>query len=627
MLKYQRDFTLRRMEMYKKKSLLISLLLVFALALVGCGGSESKDGGAGNAKEGNGGTTTESKSARTLTDNIIHTANGSNPGTLDPALAQGTHESWILQHLYTGLMTYDKEGKLVPGMAEAEPTVSEDGLTLTFKIKSDVKWSNGDPVTAKDFEYSWTRVLDPDTASIYAYQLYYLKGGQALNEIKKPGIYYKKDAEGKDTTEVDEEVTFTDADTAGLDIAGKSEDEVNQMVYDKWKADAKANLGVKALDDTTLEVTLENPTPYFVDLTAFYTLYPVNQKTVEANPDWAKKGGDSYVCNGPFVLTNWEQDSKIEIAKNENWYNAADVKIDGIQWDILEEINTVWENYDGGMYDMIVDPPQPVVAQSTENGNEELQIGKQAGVYYYSFNTTEKPFNNAKVRNAFSMAIDRKTIVEKITQGGQLPATGLVPTGILDENGKEFAVEAGELIKEDPAEAKKLLEEGLAEEGCTIDDLNGKVLLYNTSESHKKIAQVLQQMFKTNLGVDIQLENAEFNVVLARSKNQDFNMVRSGWVGDYNDPMTFIDLFEIGGSFNDAKYENPEYDALVKKAKSSADQKVRMDAMREANEIFCRDLPIMPIYFYTQPYFVKTYIDGIFKPLLTYPSLIYAEIK
>ena len=601
--------------MFKKIKSLAGLILVLALILTGCGGKDSADK-SGGAKDGSSGQ-------------ILYTANRSEPGTLDPALAQGTHESWILNHLFTGLLAYDEEGNLVPGMADM-PEISEDGLHYTFKIKDGMKWSNGDPVTAKDFEFSWLRVLDPETAAVYAYQLYYLKGGEAYNSVEKPGIYYVKDDAGNDTKEVDHEVTYTDADLAGLDVDGKSEDEKAQAVYEKWLADARAQVGVKAVDDTTLEVTLENPTPYFSDLTAFYTLYPVNQKVVEENPDWATDAS-THVSNGAFKLQTWEHDSKIEVVKNENWFNADKVKLAGITWDILEDSNTAYQNFDSGKYWIQVDPPQEVVAQKFSEKDPILVIGKQVGTYYYNLNNIPKeneknPFTNVNIRKAFSLALDRKSLCESITKGGQIPAEGMVPYGLLDEAGKEFREGSGNFLKYDPEEAKALFEKGLQEEGLTVADVNGKVLLYNTDEAHKKIAQAVQQMWKQTLGVDIQLENVDFNVKLAREKAHDFDISRAGWVGDYSDPMTMMDLFVTGGSFNDSGYSNPKYDELIKTAIQSPDQKVRMDSMKEAEKILMEDMPIVPLYFYTQPYFVNENVKGIYKPLLQYPVLTYAEM-
>lgn len=603
--------------MKKRMKRIGCLLIALSFMLTACGG------GNGN---GNGEAVSDSGKEEKM---IIHTSNGPEPGSLDPALATGTHESWALNHLYTGLLSYDKEGKLIDGMAEM-PEVSEDGMVYTFHIKDDVKWSNGDPVTAEDFAYEWIRVLTPETASKYAYQLYYVKGGEAYNSVEVPGIYYEKDDKGKDTDVVDHIVEYTDKDLEGLDIDGKSEKEINNMVYEKWLAEAKENVGVKVIDDKTLEVTLENPTPYFADITAFYTLFPINSKVAKENPDWANSG-ETYVSNGAFVLNKWDHDSVIELSKNDNWYKADDVKLDGIILDILEDKNTAWQNYDSGEYQMLVETPQEVVAQKSTEKDPELKIGNQVGTYYYNLNVIPRkdgvnPFTNKNIRLALSMALDRDAIVNNISKGGQIAAQGMVPFGLMDDQGKEFRDDIGNLIEYNPEKAKELFAKGMEEEGITPEDMNGMILLYNTDENHKKLAQAVQQLWKESLGFEIGLENVEFKVKLAREDVHDFEISRAGWVGDYADPMTMLDLFVTNGSMNHAGYSNPEYDALIKTAKETGDQKVRMNAMKEAEKILIADMPVIPVYFYTQPYFVKSNVKGIYKPLLQYPVLTYAEI-
>ncbi len=538
--------------MKKRVLTLASLFLALTFILAGCAGG-TKDA--------------EKK--------VLRTNNSSEPGSLDPALAQGTHESWVLNHIFQGLMDYSEDGKIVPGVA-ASYEIAPDNVTYTFKLKDGVKWSNGDPVTAEDFEYSWKRALDPKTAADYAYQLYYLKGGEAYNT-----------GEG-------------------------SVDDV----------------GVKAVDAKTLEVTLEVPTGYFLELTAFYTYYPVNKKVVEANPNWAKDA-KTHVSNGAFKLTTWEHNSKIVIEKNPDFLDAAKVKLDAIEFAILEDENTAWQKYDGGEFDFLATVPAAVVKDLQAKGSKELTLGGQVGTYYYNLNSKEKPFDNVKVRKGLSMTIDRETIVTKITMGGQIPAEGVVPFGMIDDTGEDYRKATGKLVTYDLAEGKKLFLEGLAESGMTLEDFNAKgfVLLYNTSEAHQKIAQAVQEMWRTALGVDIKLENVEFQVKLDREKAGDFDISRAGWIGDYMDPMTFVDLWYSTSSFNDAKFNNPEYDALVDKAKASVDPKVRFDAMRKAEQILMAEMPVMPVYFYTQPYVQKSYVTGVYKPLINYPVMTYADIN
>ncbi|MBU5427880.1 peptide ABC transporter substrate-binding protein [Tissierella pigra] len=551
---------------------IMSLLLVIALLITGCvpkGGDEVKEPTDTPSTDSSATPPSESKKEA----KILRTNNGSEPGSLDPALAQGTHESWVLDHTFEGLMKIDPDLKVVPGMAE-EYMISDDSLTYTFTLRDDIKWSNGDSVTAHDFEFAWKRALDPELASDYAHQLYYIKGGEAYNT-------------GEGTVD---------------------------------------DVLVKALDDKTLEVTLEAPTAYFLELTAFYTLYPVNKKVVESDPDWAKNAS-THVSNGPFTLTEWEHNATIKIRKNENYYDSASVKLDGVDFDIIDDENTTWQKYEGGDYDFLTPLPQAVVAQMKDNNNPELIIGAEVGTYYYNLNSKVKPFNNIKVRRGLSMTLDRQTIVNKIAQGGQIAAEGVVPFGLPDENGKEYRDAVGKLVEYNVEEGKKLFLEGLAEEGMKIEDFKNIVILYNTSEAHKKIAQAAQEMWRVNLGIEIQLENVDFQVKLDREKAGDYHISRAGWIGDYMDPITFIELWESNSSFNDAKYNSPEYDQLVKIAKTSPDPNERFDAMRKAEQIVMEDMPIVPVYFYTQPYAQKSYVTGVYKPLVNYPKLTYADIN
>lgn len=536
--------------MNKKYLMFVSVFIILSMIFTGC--SSGRSGG-----------------------KVLKTNNSSEPGSLDPALATGTHESWILENVFEGLMTFDEKGELVLGMAE-DYEISDDDLTYTFTLKDDIEWTNGDPVIAEDFEFAWKRALDPETAADYANILYYIKNGEAYN-----------------TGEV-----------------------------------SRDDVGVKAIDQKTLEVTLESPTAYFLEMAAFYTYLPVNKKVVEENADWAKKP-DTHISNGPFKLVTWDHNSKIIMEKNKTYYNADKIKLDGIDLDIIEDQNTAWQKYEGGEYHILTDVPTSVVDQLNNEGDSQLHIGSQVGTYYYNVNPDVKPFNNAKVRRGISMALDRETIVNDITKGGQFPAEGVVSYGLLDETDGEFRDGVGNLIEYKPDEAKKLLEEGLKEEKMTIKDFNDSnfVLLYNTSESHKKIAQAAQEMWRTTLGIEMGLENVEFQVKLDREKSGDYEISRAGWIGDFMDPMTFLDLWSKESAFNDVNYDNPKYNKLLKEVKSTIDQDLRMENMRKAEEILMEDMPVIPVYFYTQPYTVKPGVTGIIKVPVRYPVITYADIE
>jgi oligopeptide transport system substrate-binding protein len=553
----------------KRFSVIGSLVLATTLTLAGCGG------GGNGATQGGGSTGGDSKTA----GKILHVNNSSEPGSLHPAKAQGTHESWPLRHLFVGLTMKEEGGKVVPGLAE-KWDISQDGKTYTFHLRDGLKWSNGDPLTAHDFEYAWKYALNPNTASDYAYQLFYIKGAEEYNSSKEK-------------------------DPAKL-----------KALEDK--------VGVKAVDDKTLKVELTAPTAYFDQLTSFYTYYPIDQKVQEKNPKWADDAS-TFVSNGPFKLTEWKHKEDLKMVKNENYFEKDKIKLDGIDWAMVEDENTAWQMYRSGKLDVAYPLPTDVTGQLKSQNAKDFHIDPEYSTYFYRFNTTKKPFDNVKIRKALTMAIDRKTIVEQIAQGGQKPAYALVPFGSNDANGKDFREVGGDYFKEDVAQAKKLLAEGLKEEGMTkMPKFN---IMYNTLDAHKRIAEAIQGMWKENLGIDVGLENVEFKVKIDREHKLDYDVSRSGWVGDFIDPMTFTDMFTSVSTQNDTGWKSKAYDAEVNKAKMSNDPATRMQAMHNAEKILFNDMPIMPIYFYTKPYAVKENVTGVYAPADEYPELKYAEIK
>ncbi|MBS4209284.1 peptide ABC transporter substrate-binding protein [Bacillus sp. FJAT-50079] len=564
--------------MKKSQFSFVVLFLSLILLLAGCfsGGTEQTSNQGENENDGQS-AEQEEKEEAPADKKILYLNNNEEPGALHPGLAQGTHDSWILEHAFEGLTKKTPEGEIIPGMAETWD-VSDDGLIWTFHLKDGMKWSNGDPVVAEDFEYAWKFALNPESASDYAYQLYYLEGAEEYNS---------------------------------------SEDEAGYEALE-------AKVGVTAKDEKTLEVKLAQPTPYFLDLTSFYTYYPINKKVQEANPDWSLEAA-SYVSNGAFKLTEWNHKESMKLERNENYYDKDKIKLDEVQFVIIDNEDTAWQMYQADELDLVYPLPQDVQGQLVESGDPEFNNGPDLAVYYYNLNNDVKPFNNKKVRKALSMAIDRQTITEHVSQGGQQPAYSIIPPGMPDVSG-DFQENTGELFEDNAVdEAKKLLAEGLAEEG--MDALPEFTIVYNTSEGHKKIAEAVQEMWRKNLDISVILENVEFQVKLDREKAGDYEISRGGWVGDYVDPMTFIDLWVTDGPFNDANWSNADYDSYVNTAKSSMDQKERMEAMHKAEEILMDEMPIMPIYFYTKPFMVKSHVKGVYTPINSYPQFIYADIE
>lgn len=506
---------------------------------------------------------------------ILRVNNGSEPSSLHPGKAQSMHDSWVLDHTFEGLTKKTPEGEIVDGMAESWE-VSEDGLTWVFFIKDDVKWSNGTPVTAHDFEYAWKYALHPNTASPYAYQFYSIRGAEALNSAN------------------------ADADFEKL----------------------QRNVGVKAVDEKTLQVTLIEPTPYFLDLTSFFAFYPIPSQVQKQNPDWALNAR-TFVSNGPFTLAEWNHRENLTLTKNIHYYERERVHLERVEMAMIGDPKTAWQMYRAGELDLAYPLPNEVQGELIASNAEEFYNSPDLALYFYNINTAKKPFHHPKIRKALSLAIDREALVNHVVQGGQKPAFSIVPPGINDVYG-DFQSNSGALFTEDVATARQLLAEGLEEVG--LDEMPTFSMMYNTQESHKKIAEAIQEMWRKNLGIHVEHENVEFQVKMEREHIGDYDISRSGWIGDYADPMTFLHLWASDSPHNDANWFHVEYDNWIKKAQTSVDEEERMEALHRAEEILIAEMPIIPIYFSTKPYMLKSYVKGVFTPINRQPQFMYADI-
>ena len=487
---------------------------------------------------------------------------GEDPETIDPTLNTSSGSGSIIDNAFEGLMRLDENEKAIPGVAKSVDE-SEEGLVYTFHLREDAKWSDGQGVTAKDFEYSWVRALDKETAAEYSYQLFYIKNGQKFNEG---------------------EVT-------------------------------RDELGIKVIDDYTLEVTLEAPTAYFKELTAFTTYMPLREDIVSADPEGWALDPATYISNGPFKLVQWDIKDQLVLEKNEEYWNAKAIKLSGVVFKLVTDQNTAYASLKAGDFDMVDTVPPAEIAAGQEEGLVTiypnlatymliLNVGKQSTLP----EDVKKVLNDPKVRRALSISIDRKAIVDNVTKSGQVPAYSYVPKGILNEEGKDFAdKEYYDANKPNVEEAKKLLAEAGYPNGEGIPTLE---FMYNTEGSHKLVAQAIQQDW-AKIGVNVELANQEWKVFLNTRQEGQYEIARHGWSGDYVDPMTFLDLWVTGGGNNDAGYSNAKYDELVNQAKTEGDQAKRWELMRQAEDILMEDMPIVPIYYYTKVKGAKPEVKGV----------------
>ncbi len=463
--------------------------------------------------------------------------NGAEPETLDPAIITGQPEGRIVNALFEGLCAYDENGRAVPGVAESWD-ISPDGRTYTFHIRPDAKWSDGREVTAADFVSSWKRTLTPATGSQYNYQLFPVKNAQAF-------------AEGK--------------------IADFSE------------------VGVKAADDRTLVVELENPTPYFLELCAFPTLHPVRTDLIaRVGDDWVKP--EHFIGNGAFTLKSWRINDKIHLEKNPRYWNAGRVSLKSVDVLPISDANVAFNFYASGLADLVMDKGLAPPALLDELKKQPwFHAAPFLGIYFLRYNCQRGPFADERVRRAFSLAVDKRRIVEKITRAGELPAPGFVPPGIPGYAGTDG-------LPFDPAGAKTLLTEAGFPGGKGFPLVN---YLYSKSELNEAVAVELQSMWRETLGVNVNLVRQEWKVYLNSLSLLDYDIARSSWVGDYPDPNTFLDMFLTGGGNNRTGWSSREYDRLIAEASREQDPAKRLDILRRAEDLLVKSsVAVAPIYYY-----------------------------
>lgn len=481
------------------------------------------------------------------------------PPELNTTLTSDTASAVILRHTMSGLMRLDKDDKPVPDLAESY-TVSADKKTYTFKLRQGVKWSNGEPVTSKDYVFAWTTAMKKDTGSTYSFILTdNIKGGQDYydGKIKEDG------------------------------------------------------LGIKAPDDYTLEVTFNNPIPYALHLFTFQTYLPINEKAYKAaGADKYAKDKDTFVTNGPYKVSEWVHDDHVTVEKNADYWDAANVHIPKIKFVEIKDANAAMNALKAGQLDyMTVSGDQ--LAQFQAEG-QPVKTYVDGGNWYVQYNTKKKPFDNAKVRKAFGMAIDKDTFVKNVRKDGSIAATGIVPPSTAGANNTKYTDARGDIaLKYDVTEAKKLLDEGLKEEGLTASSLK-LVFLTGNSTGAVKDATFMQQQWKKNLGVTVDVQPLAFKARIDAMNKNNFDFVYAGWAPDYNDPMTFLDLFTTNNGSNYGKYSSKEYDDLIASAVKESDPVKRQELLIKAETLAVQtDAPIFPLYYGVIPYTTSSKFTGV----------------
>lgn len=522
-----------------KLFLLLAMMLVFSSFLAACGGKDKKDSAGGE------------------TEQVIRALESAEIPEMDTVMASDTVSFTTMNNVMEGLYRIDPDQKVVPGMADGDPEVSEDGTVYTFKIREDAKWSNGDPVTAHDFVYAWKKAIDPEVASPYGS---YMMSGK----IKGAAEITQAAADGKEY----------DLDT----------------------------LGVKALDDKTLEVTLEVPIPYFKSLMSFPTFFPQNQKFVEEQGENYAKTSDNLVYNGPFVLSDWNgsTDQNWVYEKNENYWDAATVKLDKVQWDVLKDPQASANSFESGETDITSKLSSSVAEDYINEEDPRLVNWLEPAIFWIKMNQDHDALKNTNIRKAIAQAINKEDFVNEVLKNGSIVANYAVPDDFVknEETGEDFRdINGNELLPFNVDAAKEAWAKGLKELG--VDKVELRYLTDDT-ENAKRTGEYIKNQLESNLeGLTVTVEAVPFSVRIDRQRKQDYDLQMHGWAPDYLDPMTFSDLWLTGGDNNKMSYSNKKYDQLIKDAQTTLALKPveRYQALAEAERILIEeDAAIVPLY-------------------------------
>lgn len=565
------------MKLKKVLALVLSAALVVS-AFAGCGGNSSKTSTESTTASESSAESTESTASgdstpaasgdatAIFTPKTVDAAKtislnaGMEPTGLNTLTSTYSIEFALFKHMYENLVTLDDDDNTAPGAAESWD-YDEDTLTYTFHLRKDGVWTNGDPVTAKDFEFAWSQALNPDVASDYAYFLYFIKNAEK---------YFNG------------EVTW---------------DEV----------------GVKVVDDYTLEVTMEQPTPYALFLFSFGTLAPINQRFYEAvGADLYSTEAQYFCTNGPFALTEWSHNDKIVMQKNDAWHGAADVEVEEIDWKIITDANAALSSFLAGDLDMVGLGTGELIKQATAAG-ATIQSYTDGTSFYIYFNNNDQYLSNVNLRRALFNAIDEQKEIDTVWQNDNEPMTSFTAPGVSATDGTSFAGKVGELYapSRDQEKAKEYLATALSELGCTVDDLSAHLSI-DCGDSATSIAEAsfYQEQWRQVLGIEVTVNSMITKQGSQNRKTGNYVMSVTGWGPDYNDPNTFLDLWVTDGGNNQTGFSNERYDELIDLASKETDLEKRESYFIECEQIIADQLPIGPAFWRAPSYACSDKIKG-----------------
>lgn len=535
-----------------KKLISIALVGVICLSLVACSGNKDP------------GNISSVPSASTPVESIPTVAQeltfvlSDEPDGIDPTITNNSFAMYVLCNCFEGLVTYDSTGTIVPGCAE-KWDISDDGTVYTFHLRDGLKWSDGSILTADDFLYSFQRVLTPSTtAQYYSMLADYIKGAQEFYD---------------GTATADE-------------------------------------LGIKALDEKTLEITLLQPTSFFIDLVSMWCFDPVQEATITANGDRWTSSADTYICNGPFKMEEIKMGEGYVLVKNENYWDADSVTLEKLNLRFILDTATALTAYESGTVDGIRSIPTADYARLKVSG-AGVDTVSNYGTVYYNINCSAAPYDNPLVRKALNLAIDRKALIENVVQLDATPAYSFLAPGY-NVDGKDITDGRGTFGMSETADvegAKAALAEAGYPNGEGFPTLK---LSYYSNDTVKKIVEAMAEMFKNNLNIDVEISSNDWAVYYSSIQSGDYEVGAMGWSADYLNPMSFLPLFKTGDSTNNAFYSNSEYDTLVNQVMQETDPAVAAELTIKADEIVSSDYVCLPLYYKTNDYLMKDYVTGVY---------------